>query len=31
MWIVTSIVDCPLEWACMIFIPDDVEDDGNEY
>jgi len=26
-----SIVDHSLEWACMIFIPDNVEDDGHEY
>jgi len=26
-----SIVDLSSEWARTIFIPDDVEDDGNEY
>jgi len=26
-----SIVARSLEWARTIFIPDDVEDDGNEY
>jgi len=26
-----SIVDRSSEWACTIFIPDNVEDDRNEY